>query len=734
MKKIICLTLLVLLGSEFIFAGDYIGDEACKSCHTQEHKEWSGSHHDLAMEEANSNTVLGDFNNATFNYNGLVSTFFKKDGKFMVNTDGANGKLQDFEISYTFGVYPLQQYMVNFPDGKVQVLTIAWDSRPKADGGQRWFHIHKDDKVTADDVLHWTGPNLNWNYMCADCHSTNFKKNYDPQTKKYNSTYEHINVSCEECHGAGEEHKKWAQDPKSYNGTLADTLKFLGKKNSWSIDEKTHKPVLDGEINRDEVMLCAKCHSRRTQFGDDFDSTKNYHDNYRLATLSETLYESDGKIKDEVYVYGSFVQSKMYEAGVSCSDCHDSHSLERNAVGDNVCNSCHIRSDYDTPKHTHHKKGSASCIDCHMPSKMYMGVDERNDHSFRVPRPDLSDKYGTSNACTKCHENKSNKNLTDSMKKWYGEIPKGHQNFAHSFHASRTNSEDSFKELYKLLMSGAPDIAKATLIPRLGMYPSRQTHMTSLQMLASKDPNKRIAALQALQGFPVKFIMKNIFNTLNDEVKSVRIEAMRILLSYNTGRLNAQQQAVYDKVFKEYKDSLLFLSDRAEAQVALASLYERTGELSNAQKAYEEALRIQKFYIHAYINYAHFYQQQKKEDKAKEVLEKGLELIGKEPLLLEPYALWHIRNAQKDKAINILKEAAQKYPKNTRIQYLYAVSIANENLDETIKILENALKYSSGDLATLNGLVYYYKQKNNYERSAFYEKKLQNMMKIQQGN
>ncbi len=714
-----------------LFANEYIGDKECQSCHKQEHSDWLGSHHDLAMQTATDKTVLGDFNNANFNYNGIISTFFKKNGKFMVNTDGANGKLQDFEISYTFGVYPLQQYMINFPDGKVQVLTIAWDSREKKDGGQKWFHIHADENVSSDDVLHWTGPNLNWNYMCADCHSTNFKKNYNPKTKKYTSSYEQINVSCEECHGPGEEHQKWAKNPKIYNGTLADTLKFIGKKNHWKIDAKTHKPVLEGEINREELMLCAKCHSRRTQFGDDFTNAKNYHDNYRLATLSETLYESDGKIKDEVYVYGSFVQSKMYDAGVSCSDCHDSHSLKRKALGDNVCNSCHIRDDYDTPKHTKHKKGSAGCIDCHMPSRTYMGVDERNDHSFRVPRPDLSDAHDTSNACSKCHKDKSNSNLADAMKGWYGEIPKGHQDFSHALHSNRKNSADAYKDMYELLMSSSPDIAKATLIPRLGIYPSKQTHMTSLQMLRSKNPSIRIAALQALQSFPAQFVIKDIFKTLSDEMKNVRIEAMRILLAYDVGKLSSAQEIIYKKMLLEYKDSLLFLSDRAESQVALAQLYERLGELKNVYIAYEEAQRIQKFYVPSYVNYAHFYQEQRQEDKALEVLQKGISIIGKEPLLLEPLALWYIRNSQKEKGISILQSTANKHPRNARIQYLYAVSIADKNINKTIAILEKSLQHHSGDLAVLNGLVYYYKQTNNLEKSKFYTDVLKNMMRIQ---
>jgi cytochrome c551/c552 len=151
---------LILTLLSAVFAEDqatYVGDKACAECHSKEVKEWTGSHHDLAMMVADEKSVKGDFSNAKFNYNGIVTTFFKEGDKFMVNTDSEDGSLKDYEISYTFGVYPLQQYMIKFPKGNIQVMDIAWDSRSKEEGGQRWYHIHADDNVTAGDVLHWTG-------------------------------------------------------------------------------------------------------------------------------------------------------------------------------------------------------------------------------------------------------------------------------------------------------------------------------------------------------------------------------------------------------------------------------------------------------------------------------------------------------------------------------------------------------------------------------------------------
>lgn len=200
---------------------NYVGPEDCQACHPDEYLQWKGSHHELALQVADKNSVLGDFNQAVFYKegvkNGIKTTFSKNNDRFMVKTDGDDGKLHDFEIAYTFGVYPLQQYIVKFPQGKIQVLDIAWDSRTHEEGGQRWFSLHPDEKIMAGDVLHWAGPNMNWNYMCADCHSTNLKKNYNPSDKTYATQWDAINVSCEACHGPAADHIRHAGEIEKGN-------------------------------------------------------------------------------------------------------------------------------------------------------------------------------------------------------------------------------------------------------------------------------------------------------------------------------------------------------------------------------------------------------------------------------------------------------------------------------------------------------------------------------------
>ncbi len=191
--------------------GSFVGKAACASCHAEEVQRWTGSHHDLAMQEVSDDTVLGDFANASLTHFGVTSTFYRDDDRFMVRTEGTNGKLADFEIRYVFGVHPLQQYLIEFPGGRLQALGLAWDTRTKAQGGQRWYHLYPNEKIAHDDELHWTQPSQNWNTMCAECHSTHLQKNYDPKTRSFATAWSEIDVSCEACHGPGSAHVDWAE-------------------------------------------------------------------------------------------------------------------------------------------------------------------------------------------------------------------------------------------------------------------------------------------------------------------------------------------------------------------------------------------------------------------------------------------------------------------------------------------------------------------------------------------
>ena len=425
-------------------AATYAGSAQCASCHAQQHAAWKGSDHDLAMQVATAESVLGNFANARFTYAGITSTFSRRDGKFFVNTDGPDGKLGNFEIKYTFGVRPLQQYLIELPGGRMQALGIAWDSRPKVQGGQHWFHLYPGQNLKAGDPLHWTGIQQNWNFQCAECHSTDLRKNFDAASGTFNTKWKEINVACEACHGPGSNHLAWARKEGAWQAIAAKGLAIAldeRKGVSWTPVAETgsSKRSAPRQASR-EIDTCARCHARASRISDDYVHGKPPQDTHRLALLEDNLYWNDGQMRDEVYNWGSFVQSRMHAQGVTCSDCHDPHSLKLRAPANAVCAQCHLPAKFDTTGHTHHAAGTpgAACAACHMPTTTYMGVDARHDHSLRVPRPDISVQLGTPNACTQCHSKQSAHWAADAIGKWTGKPPASYQNFAATLRAGST--------------------------------------------------------------------------------------------------------------------------------------------------------------------------------------------------------------------------------------------------------------------------------------------------------
>ena len=293
------------------------------------------------MQPATDASVLGDCNRTRFSNKGLTSIFLRAGRRFMVHADGPDGSLHDYEIKYTFGVSPLQQYLIQMPRGRLQALGIACDSRPSTDGGHRWFSLYPNERINFHDSLHWTGIHQNWNFMCADCYSTKVRRSFDLETRSYTTSYSEIEVACEACHGPGSNHVAWAKKQQGWKG-LASTEGVLialdERRNvAWSIDSATgnaHRGT--PRTSEREIQMCARCYSRRAQIHEDYVHCQPLGDDYRVALLDDDLHYPDGQIKGEVYEYGSFIQSKMFHEGVTGSDCHDPHRLKLHADGNRV--------------------------------------------------------------------------------------------------------------------------------------------------------------------------------------------------------------------------------------------------------------------------------------------------------------------------------------------------------------------------------------------------------------
>lgn len=684
----------------------YVGGDACASCHPVEAQRWTGSHHDLAMQPANDATVKGDFDNASFTHRGITTRFFRRDQKFFVHTEGSDGQMADFEVSYTFGVDPLQQYLIGFPDGRFQTLGVAWDDRPGESGGQRWYSLYPDEIIPHDDVLHWTQPSQNWNHMCAACHSTNLRKGYLAASDTFETRWSEIDVSCEACHGPGSKHRDLmkARDPvhepvgsfgKAQKGESGLTIAFPRVAEAdWTIDPNTGNPVRKPErVDHLEVEVCARCHSRRSEFADGVPPGRPLQDGYRVATLEAPLYYPDGQIKDEVYVYGSFIQSAMYAAGVTCSDCHDPHSGSLRAEENNLCTRCHTAGLFDVPQHHHHAKGSAGaqCVECHMPSRTYMGVDERHDHSIRVPRPDLSEALGTPNACNRCHASMTSSWAAKKVEAWFGEGRRRKPHWGSAIHAARSNALDAEARLLGMLNDPQiPGIARATAISLLPRFASPRSMPVFSQLIGDEDPLVRTAALEALEGFPPELRVALAASSLADPIRSVRFESARILASVSDAQLGTSSPQLH-AVLSEFRDALDKDADRAEPHMQLGAIALARGQLDSAQKEYELARTRNPSFVPAYVNLADLHRIRGKDNEGEKVLRAALEIVPDQPDVRHALGLLLVRLDRLDEALIELEFAAQERPGNPRYAYVLAVALHTAGeIDRARSVLRKA--------------------------------------------
>jgi HEAT repeat protein len=729
---------IVLLAGGLIFAdwytclppdtqATYVGRNSCVQCHQHEASLYAGSHHDLAMDRATDETVLGDFNNAELTYFDVTSRMYRDGEKFMIHTEGPDGKMGDFEVKYVLGVDPLQNYMVEFDRGadlkpnelgRVQVLRIAWDTRKK-----RWFYLPPpdvDDKLAPDDDLYWTNIAQRWNNMCSDCHSTNVQRNFDPQTLKYHTSFSEIDVSCEACHGPGSTHVKLAK---------AKSL-FWDRNLGYGLTAKLKVASAEPQI-----QVCAECHARRQVVAGDYDPGDNYWDHFDTELLSRLTYHTDGQIEDEDFEHGSFLQSKMYHKNIRCTDCHDPHTAKLQHEGNKLCTSCHQHpaGKYDTPLHHHHQAGTngASCVECHMPQTTYMEVHARRDHSIRVPRPDLSVQLGTPNACTACHLDQAklkaevagsesehasaSENATkvsrlkqylnfiqaaragdktigaelkrldqwsaDAIEKWYGHPPKevsDDPHFAFALAAARDGKPEAEKLLAQVVgnrLNAA--IVRATALTEWGAFDSRAMLASSEKALADPNPQVRAAAVNNLARLPQEERAKLLAPLLADEAFLVRRTAARALADC-AQLLSGKQRNQLQLTLLAWTEGVLVNNDRGGAHLAVGSLYEQLRDGQRAEAAYRTALRVEPNLIGPRANLAALLEQKLQQPE--------LSAAERSNIASE---ITQLRNAD----FELLARDARLAPNNASVQYRYGLALyLRDDIPGALAALATAVK------------------------------------------
>ncbi|CAN7421905.1 tetratricopeptide repeat protein [Pararhizobium sp. LjRoot255] len=665
----------------------FVDEKTCSSCHADQAAAFAKSHHAKAMAVADDKTVLGNFNNVQFDHDGVVTTFSRRDRRFFVSTEGPDGKLTDFEVKYTFAYEPLQQYLIDLGGGRLQALDIAWDTQK-----QEWFWLGEGSAKKPGSTFHWTGPFYRWNRTCIDCHSTDPQTNFRPQTKDYESSYVATSISCQSCHGGGAKHVEWARAKLANASTAA--VAGLG-------------------LSKVDANTCFACHARRTRLVDGYQPGGSFLDHFSPALLRSDLYFPDGQILDEVFEYGSFQQSKMAKAGVTCFDCHRPHEGSVKAVGNALCTQCHTEiaperfadndpsGAFDTPAHTHHPRGStgALCANCHMPERTYMKVDPRRDHSFVIPRPDLSDRYGTPNACTSCHENKTNVWASETLDEWFGTGWRKRPTIAHAFGAAAQNDPASIEALRKLI--AAPEqagIVKGSAIAEMSRIGAAEVVADVKAAAESTDPLVRLGAAEAAGSLPPEYRLEAIGGLVGDETRAVRVAAARALGRTQSLDFLGDQRRDFDAAVADLKAYVQANADVAEIQSSYGTFLLEQGHPDEAEKALGKAIDLDPALPGARINLAELYRATGDNAKSEQTYAEAVTANPDRADLRYGHGLSLVRQKATEDAIRELEAAVRLDPGNSRYRTTAAIALDSVGrMEDAFGLFEPALADGATD-------------------------------------
>ncbi|HEV8547376.1 MAG TPA: tetratricopeptide repeat protein [Polyangiaceae bacterium] len=699
----------------------FIGSTACAPCHRAQAEAYAKSHHALALVPATADAVAAKLDGSTFATPlGKGAHFSRKDATFSVTTPDASGAARPYPIAYAAGVFPLQQYIVPTERGKLQTLGASWDTRALRDGGQRWFHLYGPKGIAPGDELYFTRPAQNWNHVCADCHSTLVERRYDVNADAFDTRWAELAVGCEACHGPGAEHVRRAKlGETAGNAPYAASFTVrLTPAAPWA-PSATGSPTPRARETT-EVEVCAPCHSRRQPLREGFVAGDPLLDAFEPELLSPGRHYADGQVEGEVYEWASFLQSKMHASGVRCSDCHEPHAAELRAPGNALCTRCHAPDHFDTTAHTHHAGDKAPhCVDCHMPPATFMQIDERRDHSIRIPRPDLSVEFGTPNACTGCHRDQSAAWAAAALSEWRANTtPRPH--FVNALGRARRGDLDAARALRALGEDvTAPAIARATALERLGQFPSPKTLAVLRAALGNEEPLVVFGAALGASALPLAERAPLLMSVLEHPRRAIRIAAAKGLAELPLAELEPAARGALERAFAEVEASFAISASRPETHVEQSSFELARGKTADAARELDTALRLSPCFAEAHLNRADLARAQQDEAGARRELEAALKCAPRNAFAEHALGLWLVRNGKPRDAITHLKKAVELAPGEARFGYVLAVALADGgDAPEAVKVLESALTLHPNDRSLLQALASYLQKLDQKERAS----------------
>lgn len=677
----------------------HVGSDRCAACHAPEAKAWRTSQHRRDALPA-PDALVAPFDGATLQAHGTTFTFDRSaDGRPQVTTQ-TDEATTTYVVAHGIGAFPLQQVVVKGEAGALQVPTVAWDARPAADGGQRWFALQPDVPSGPGEALDWTGPAYNANHMCLECHVTGFTKGFDAEPGTYTSTWTEPQVGCEACHGPGAQHVAWADADGPTDASSDGLLDLSGNEpEAWVRAPDAPVAHLNGPPHQAQVDACGRCHARRSTLDDAHPDGAPLANTHRPALLEAHLYLPDGRIDDEVYVWGSFVQSRMHAAGVTCSDCHEPHSGAVLAEGNALCVRCHDAATYDTTQHHHHEEGA--CVDCHMPERTYMGIDPRRDHSLKAPHPVRDAALGLRSTCTTgCHTDKDAAWAAQAASSWYGDEPHWDDAWIEALAAARGQQEEGAGKLAEALRDDdLPAIIRATLASEVARANTSVSREALSKLLSHPDPMVRLGALRGFESDPSPDKALVLARLLEDPSRPVRLEATRQLLGNTLSRFPTASRDQLLEGLAQLDARISRDADRPEGQLSRGVYETGRGRPELAEAAYREAIRMAPHDAAGWANLADLQRAQGQDAAALATLRRGLEQVPDDASLHHALGLALVRTGDRTDALTHLARAVELAPTDARMAFVYA--IARKDLGQpkqAMAALEAAVQRMPGNL------------------------------------
>lgn len=646
----------VMSDEKAVFA-EYAGSDSCKQCHAVEFEKWKGSHHGLAERKPNDELDLSAFSpSKSFQHGSQTTKAEKKDQLYQLTSLGFGNKVEAYPVERVIGHDPLRQFLVQGPRGALHTMEACFDPL-RGD----WFNVYGNEDRKPGEWGHWTGRGMIWNQMCASCHNTRVRKNYDPSTDTYKTTMAEMTVSCESCHGPMKAH------------TLNPAIKT-----NWTRDQHTEN--------------CAGCHARRGEVTGDFVPGESFWDHYQLTiTDGSDIYYPDGQIRDEDYEFASFISSRMYHSGVRCMDCHDMHSMKTILTGNQLCMRCHTAGGF--PKapvilpemHSFHQTASAGnqCINCHMPQTTYMQRHPRHDHGFTIPDPLLTKQFGVPNACNKCHQDKDNEWSLAATEKWWGEkMNRKTRTRATLIAKARQGDQTGRDGLIALLDSDEMPHWKASASLVLDRWLDQPPVTEALRsQLKHEHPLVRQSAARSLEpALQAPGVRTSMEALLNDPARSVRVTAAWAL---------RDSVDLSSAAGKDMQHMLQLNADQPSGQMQLGQFYFARRDVPSAIKHMETAVSWDPNSPPFHHDLALIYNATGKTERTIQKLQDAIKLAPKEAQYHYELGLAYSETGDMTKTIAALKEAVRADVHFARAWYNLGLALNGQSrIPEAIEALK----------------------------------------------